>query len=198
MSASTPSIPQPRNRNGDPILDPGLQLGGDVSHHQPQCDVVYPWSPCSSAVNISVPTPCLELVGRFGSQSCERTKPVFSPTPASQGILAVVSGPTQQPSSLVSYWQSQGLRCSSPSHVRGCSDQQCQVSTGTFPSLSPSCHHARGLLKNLFHSSCHVGGNGRWWLQQHLSSWVWGLLHLCLPAASSGVEHRNLSAWGWR
>lgn len=40
MSASTPSIPQLRNRNEDPILDPGLQLGGDVSHCQPQCDVM--------------------------------------------------------------------------------------------------------------------------------------------------------------
>lgn len=80
---------------------------------------------------------------------------------------------TQHSSSLASYRHSQGLQCPSPSCVHGGSDWQCQVSTGTFPSLSPSCHRARRLLKNLFHSSCHAGGNGRWWLWQHLSSWVW-------------------------
>ncbi|XP_074768591.1 uncharacterized protein LOC141963297 [Athene noctua] len=70
-----------------------------------------------------------------------------------------------------------------PGSTRGGSGWQCQVSAGNFPSLSPSCHCARGLLKNLFHSSRHRGGNDGWCLWPHLSSQGWGTVSP-LPARS--------------
>lgn len=91
--------------------------------------------------------------------------------------MAEISGPhstLQHPSGLASLWHSQGLGCLFPDGAQGGSGRRCQVSAGSFPSLSLSCCRARGLLKNLFHSSRHGGGNDGWCLREHLSSRGWG------------------------
>lgn len=74
----TSSSPWPRNRDGDLAWDPGLQLGG--SHCR------------DSRVGYSLGH-LAELLGRFGSQHCEHAKSLFSPSAASQGVLAEISGP---------------------------------------------------------------------------------------------------------
>lgn len=105
-----------------------------------------------------------------------------------RGGLAQVSGRRApfctQPARLPAAWP--WSRGPSPGSTQGSSGQQCQVSAGTFPSLSPSCCSARALLKNLFHSSRHRGGNDGNCLRQHLSSQGWGAA-LALPTRS----------WGW-
>lgn len=116
----------------------------------------------------------MELLGRFGSQPYEHTKYMLSPIAASQGFLARVSCPNS------TLQHSSGLVPVSAGRVQGApllavhkmSGQQCQVSFGSFPSLSPSCRHARGLLKNLFHSSRHGEGNDR---QFAATSFILGL-----------------------
>lgn len=63
---------------GIPFGTPGCGWEG-VSYRQPQRGGLQPWPPCSAAVDIFVAVPCLDLVGRFGSQPCEHTKSTFSP-----------------------------------------------------------------------------------------------------------------------
>lgn len=114
--------------------------------------------------------------------------------------MAKVSDPhsiLQHPSSSASRQHGRGPGCPSPVGTQGDSDQQYQVSAGTFPGLSLSCHRARGLLKNLFYSSRHGGGNDGWCLWQHLSSLGLGdfSASACVQPAP-GVEHRSLSAPG--
>lgn len=117
----------PRNRDEDPGWDPGLQLG--ASHHQ------------ASGVGCSLDH-LAQLLARSGSQHCQHTKSMFSPSAASQGVLVEISGPhstLQHPSSVACHWHRQGLGCVFPDGAQGGSGWQCQVSAGSFPGLSLSC-----------------------------------------------------------
>lgn len=189
VCASSPAAPSLGVGMGTPFGTQVCSWEGE-SQCQAQRDRVQPCTLGHSAVmGISVPGRLLELVGRFGSQRHEGTKSsMFCPTASSQGRLAQVSGRRApfctQPARLPAAWP--WSRGPSPGSTQSSSGQQCQVSAGTFPSLSPSCCSARALLKNLFHSSRHRGGNDGSCLRQHLSSQGWGAA-LALPTRS----------WGW-